>query len=291
MDTRRQVRRRPLLDICIPTRNRAGYLDLLLSQLSEGISNSDLSADINVIVSDNSSDDATSDVLALWREREESWTLTTTPGNIGAAANYKLLIKKSAADFVWVFGDDDELVSDTSLKDVVWLLRETDPDLLLLAEVRCPDWAPPELNFNTPREFLVFVADHDPDAIRRSTWISAQVFRRIMITPPGVTPSLTNEYALSYGIWRGLALSQKKVVVRRTPTVRPRPVAGHRDPGAFPSQASLRLEWALFYNYISREFDVPKLRKFARRWSPKNSGTFAKLLKALARGSLRFRAN
>ena len=255
-----------LLDICIPTRNRADYLDGLLHQISEAITEYALGDLVGVVVSDNCSDDDTANILERWAGLRKDWRMSRTELNIGADANCQRLIQLSKADYVWILGDDDEFVGRASLTEVIGPLRDSEIDLLLLTETPDGPHDAGDLVFDSARQFFTYALDNDPSIIQRATWISANVFRREMLQALSQTPRLAEQYQLSYDIWNGVRKSKQKILVKRTPIVRPRKVAGKRDAGAFPTQKRLMLEWRLLYCYLARKFRQPKLNKYSIRW-------------------------
>lgn len=254
-----------LLDICIPTRNRADYLDGLLNQLSDALSRDLLHDLVGVIVSENFSQDDSRKVLDSWAEIESRWEFSSTHINIGADANCERLINRSRADYVWVLGDDDELYDIKSLYEVVQILKQNKYDLVLLAEMPGQQNQISDLEFSDPASFFAFMADTDPDLLRRATWISSRIIRRRILTVGSKKPRRAREYRLSYDLWNGLRKSRGKIIIRRKPTVRPRQYSGTRD-STFPNQKQLRKEWRLLYRFLSRKFRIPELARYSDRW-------------------------
>lgn len=99
------------LSICIPTYQRATYLQRILTCIYGQIVKFEKGADIEVIVSDNASTDETQQVVApfiakgLRYHRNES--------NIGPDANFLQLFKLAEGNYIWLPGDDDLFNSDT----------------------------------------------------------------------------------------------------------------------------------------------------------------------------------
>jgi hypothetical protein len=94
---------RPLLSICIPTFNRAGFLRVMLEALLPQVA--DLGPSVEVWVSDNGSTDRTTEVV------EQARTLGpvnyhTNEENLGPLANIVLPATRLAAgEYVWLLGD------------------------------------------------------------------------------------------------------------------------------------------------------------------------------------------
>lgn len=94
---------KPILSICIPTFNRSARLEILLENLVR--ESSDCLERIEIVVSDNGSEDATADVvksssLPIKYVRQEC--------NRGFACNMIFATTELATgEFVWIIGDDD----------------------------------------------------------------------------------------------------------------------------------------------------------------------------------------
>lgn len=120
----------PLLGILIPTYSRSRRLEALLDRLDGELSSCD--AQIEVLVSDNASEDATSELLER-RRRRHPWLHThRQPENIQARPNIGWLIEHApSAEYSWILGDDD-LPLPGSLRFIVELLRAERPAWLHL---------------------------------------------------------------------------------------------------------------------------------------------------------------
>jgi len=106
---------RKTLSICIPTFNRAKYLDRLLASISNA--SSELDGRFEVCISDNCSDDDTPSVVKRWK-RNLPITYSRNSGNIGFDANMVKVTKLARGDYIWFFGDDDVL-ADNALRGLV----------------------------------------------------------------------------------------------------------------------------------------------------------------------------
>lgn len=109
-----------LLAICIPTFNRASYLDLCLSQICKQLIG--FEDEIEIIISDNCSNDNTEQVIFKYATKYKLIKYFKQVENIGADRNIVTVVEKSSADYFWVFGDDDILLDD-KLKIIISFLR------------------------------------------------------------------------------------------------------------------------------------------------------------------------
>lgn len=92
---------RPLVTICVPTWNSASYVrESLDSILAQDYPN------YEVVVSDNCSGDGTQDILREY-ERAGRIRLNCNEKNIGAGANFNLLIGLARGEFVAIYHSDD----------------------------------------------------------------------------------------------------------------------------------------------------------------------------------------
>ena len=117
-----------LLTIAIPAHNKAHLLKEAISsiQIEEGFGE-----DFNILISDNS---LNNDIETLYLE-EFSQNLNIEYVNSknfeSLDANVNRSIDKSKAKYVWIFGDDDILISGI-VKSLIIFLKQNDPDLLIL---------------------------------------------------------------------------------------------------------------------------------------------------------------
>jgi len=99
----------PLLTIAIPTWNRAEFLRKNLEQLKSELSTIPLGI-VEVIVSDNCSEDATQAVVEQAKQSIVSIQYVRNEKNIGWGANFCQCIDLAKGRYVLLLGDDDLLV-------------------------------------------------------------------------------------------------------------------------------------------------------------------------------------
>ena len=120
----------PLLSICIPTYNRDAQLQQLLSDLQEcaGI----LGDQIEILISDNCSTDATEQVVQLLPQ-DLPIRYFRQHVNIGATRNYSFLLKRSQGIYCWLLGDDD-IINSEELIDFISHLKSHPAYALLIVD-------------------------------------------------------------------------------------------------------------------------------------------------------------
>jgi len=112
----------PLLSICVPTYNRARLLEsALFSLVPQVVESGDA---VELVVSDNCSDDGTAEVVARYLEKGAPIRYYRNARNLGAARNVLLLCSELAlGEYCWVLGDDD-IVRPDGVAHILSVLRE-----------------------------------------------------------------------------------------------------------------------------------------------------------------------
>ncbi len=170
---------RPLLSICIPTYNRAGFLRECLSSINP----EELDGKIEVVVSDNASTDDTLLVLKTFQATHPLRYIVQSE-NLGPDRNFDAVVAEARGEYCWLLGSDDVVQPGGVLRLVVALTScQTDivqfgyvqGDLHLRPQHRA---APPAgLVQTSPRGFASHLAAQ-PNMSLLFTFISAYAFRR-----------------------------------------------------------------------------------------------------------------
>ena len=112
---------RPRLSLCIPTYNRADYLEAaILSGLGEAASLPP--GTLEVLVCDNASTDGTADLIARLQATHPDLRAFRAVANQGFDGNYLRCMEEAHGEFVWILGDDDEWLPGCAAR----VLRELD---------------------------------------------------------------------------------------------------------------------------------------------------------------------
>lgn len=99
----------PMLSIAIPTKNRISFLKKNLEQLKSELTTIPTDV-VEIIVSDNNSDDGTHGVVNALSSDEFKIRYVRNSEDIGWAANFIQCFNISTAKYVLILGDDDFLV-------------------------------------------------------------------------------------------------------------------------------------------------------------------------------------
>jgi tetratricopeptide (TPR) repeat protein len=119
----------PSLTFLVPTFERASHLERLLDVLARELSGFD---GVAVLVADNASSDATSDVLERALPLLPGLRVHRQPENVGPLENVRWLMSNAPpTDYVWCMGDDDAPV-EGGVAEVLRLLAEHRPRWLHL---------------------------------------------------------------------------------------------------------------------------------------------------------------
>ncbi len=98
-----------LLTISIPTWNRAKLLDGLLDSLCNDLKKYKLETQIQILVSNNASDDDTENIVYKYKSLHNFITYNKNGTNIGAKSNVLKSMELADTPFVFFIGDDDRL--------------------------------------------------------------------------------------------------------------------------------------------------------------------------------------
>ncbi|MBI3144820.1 MAG: glycosyltransferase family 2 protein [Pseudogulbenkiania sp.] len=124
-----------LLSICIPTFNRAKFLNRLLTGLMPQVDA--LGGIVNVYISDNASDDTTHVDCQSWSEKSGVFKFQRNECNFGPDFNISRAFDLADGKYVWVLGDD-EVIAPGALKPLIDLLCDNDVGLVCLRTSEIP---------------------------------------------------------------------------------------------------------------------------------------------------------
>lgn len=111
-----------ILSICIPTWNRASFLNTGLEKLNTQLSEICIN-DIEILVSDNYSTDDTALVVQNFIHIGMPISYYCNEKNLGADGNFIKCIERAKGKFIWLLGDDDYLC-DNSLAYLLRVLKD-----------------------------------------------------------------------------------------------------------------------------------------------------------------------
>ena len=118
-----------LLTIAIPTYNRAKVLNNCLKSIFCQIKG--LEKYIDVMVSDNNSEDTTSKIVKAYINDGYKIIYNKNKNNIGMDMNFRYCFNNARTKYIWILGDDDYILNG-SLIDIIKILKENNFGLLFL---------------------------------------------------------------------------------------------------------------------------------------------------------------
>lgn len=156
----------PLFTIAIPTYNRACFLRTNLDQLEKELKSVDRGI-VEVLVSDNHSEDDTQMVVLEFKARDLPITYFRNEQNFGWGYNFAQCFNRASGKYVLLLGDDDLLV-DGALAAVTEKLLNNDYGVVCIRPFgfdtdfrrELPKSLPTEKCYTNPEEFLVDIAHY-----------------------------------------------------------------------------------------------------------------------------------
>ncbi len=119
----------PLLSICIPTYNRAGKLQQCLDHIVCQFNNESVKQAIEVVISDNASQDNTEELAASYQNTYGNIKYFKNGENVGIDKNIINSVVKATGQYCWHIGDDD-FIQNGSLAFIIDFLSKKEVDLL-----------------------------------------------------------------------------------------------------------------------------------------------------------------
>ncbi len=119
---------KPILSLCIPTWNRSTFLRCSLERLLPQVKEINVE-ELEIIVSDNASDDDTPEVVSEFINRGIPITYNRNKENLGADGNFLKCIQMACAKYVFLLGDDDVFLPG-ALSKIITILKSGDYGLV-----------------------------------------------------------------------------------------------------------------------------------------------------------------
>ena len=161
------------VSICIPTCNRDVYLESLLRSLFAQLDG--LAGEIEVVVSDNASDDRTEEVASAYAGHPD-FRYVRRNENIGNERNYLGVVQAATGEYCWLLGDD-EILEPAAIERLRALVNGEEFDLAVFS-TPTHRWVDERVQFSSYRQYVDHFARVRPETLRESTLISLSVFRR-----------------------------------------------------------------------------------------------------------------
>lgn len=196
----------PTLSICIPTYNRAEFLDENLSLIITRVRPYNLP----ICISDNGSSDATPEIVRKHAALYEHIHYTRNPVNRGIDYNIAAALKMSETDYAWLFSDDDRFF-DNALERVMAQLEQHTPDMIVVNAVTNTDTMRPRIPSLEDRLY----DDMAPlleNLCFHMTWLSTLVWSRKLISQAEFGRYDGSALDFIHALFRALGLGERRVL-------------------------------------------------------------------------------
>lgn len=245
------------LSICIPTRNRSGWLKKALSRLADEIEINNIGPDVlKIYVSDNCSTDDTATTVHKFQKRLPHLFYSCHPSNIGGDRNILHCYGLGEGTYRWVMGDDDAICSGT-LGYILDCLRDMRP-ALFINSARRPSYGfiPPKL-FKSYQEFLELCMRVNPQMILAHSLITANIFRSDCFNCDFALSKIETCYGHMYGMLEGMSEIEGGVFVTDQETMTVRNSSLDPVDGVWP--ADMYKIWGDYLDWIKEKFGLKEL--------------------------------
>ena len=222
------------LAILIPTRNRSSYL----AELLESMMRQTLDKNIVVYVRDNNSSDDTEAIVEAYKKKYSNLVYHKNEINIGASANFMMLVQNCKEDYFWLFGDDD-MPHEDGLKKVMDIIDD-DPDYLVFRDR--------DGQYESLRDYVLDGLYSNPHGQIYTTLITCNIVKRVIFNLNFATTKYTTHYCHMYGIMKGLSDSDGHVIARSDKEFFHRCRNGAPIDGDWP--VNLEFEWVRYLKFL-----------------------------------------
>ncbi len=110
----------PLLSICIPTYNRAGYIRDCLDSIISQFTDPEMQKRVEIVISDNASSDNTTEVVKEYQAKYPTILYSRSETNLGFDRNFLNVINHAQGKYCFSIGDDDAFLPGS----IAYLLKE-----------------------------------------------------------------------------------------------------------------------------------------------------------------------
>ncbi len=272
------------VSICIPTCNRDVYLESLLRRLFAQLDG--LTGEIEVVVSDNASDDRTAEIASAYAERP-NFRYVRRSENGGAERNFLEAVQAATAEYCWLLGDD-EIVEPAAIERLLELVTGEAFDLALFSTTT-QRWVDERVQFSSYRQYVDHFARVRPETLWASTLVSLSVFRRqVWAEVPNKERFIPTHYLHTLTMAVGLIDRGRILVLPDALITIPRHRAAFHDPRIEFEIAFLHLQLLLTLARMARSEALKQICRAQRRRALKElANRFARVTKEYARDTAR----
>ena len=247
-----------LLSICIPTYNRAPLLKEILQTFIDQMRKDGVSpGDVILYVSDNTSTDQTPQVVEGFQKQGVPLVYSRNPANLGISRNLTKVIGMGKGRFIWTVGDD-EMISPKALANMLKVLRQHDPGLLLAFDTRYTLKLPAPQLFPDYQAFArECIRLKNAHPLAEQTLLSSNIFRSDYYDPAFAEENIDTFFPHMFGMLRPLLKKRAPVLLPDFPIITVR-----KEDRSVPKDgvwANLDACWAGYLGWLRDEMQMPEL--------------------------------
>ena len=245
-----------LLSICIPTRNRARYLNEILSTFARQMNAAAIGPDKVVFyISDNASDDETPEIISAFRQKVPPSVCSRNAVNLGADGNNVYIRTLAKGSYLWVIGDD-ELLCDNAVTTVLQLIERYHPGLIIAYDSRYDSKISTPQIFADYRTFAQECIRRNAHALAEHTLISSNIFRADCYDGDFAKANIATFFPHMFGMVRPLMVKKASVVLPATPIITIR----EWRPGEVDGRwVDVAVAWRSYFSWLRDELLLPEL--------------------------------
>ena len=258
------------LSIAIPTYNRCNYLMELIPNLLEQCYKADKNyTDIEVIINDNASTDATYEYILKNFNNNKRIKYYRNPENIGGDANFIKSVERANGKYVWLFGDD-ELLEDNAMVKILNVINKYSSSLIIVKDESYNMGLHHSQLFRNYSDLVSFMYKKNPHFFLAHTLITANIFLRDIFNIKRANNFILTSYGHMYTIMEKLK-DGGSIYVFNIPIIR---VRKYRAKFAQPPK-NLLFKQVKYINYIGNIYENTNIKIYSYKF------LFLNLLKQL----------
>jgi len=158
------------LSIAIPTYNRSTYIEKVILQFEEQIL--ETNENVNIYISDNSDNDLTSNLILSMQKKFDNIYYSKNSENIGFDRNVLNAVTYANSEYIWIFGDDDEIEKNALATTLEYINKYPKVDYFLVNSLPCEPIAMKVLGSAIVDSKSDIYFDNSTEALEQISWYS-----------------------------------------------------------------------------------------------------------------------
>lgn len=245
-----------LLSVCIPTRNRAKYLNEILTSYAQQVNDAKLTAEqVTFYISDNASEDETPKIFEEFAKKVPRAFYSRNATNLGGDGNNVHIRTLAKGEYLWVIGDD-ELLCPYALVTLLNIIKQHRPGLILAYDSRYKlNIARPQI-FPTYRDYAKECVKQNIHALAEHTLVSSNIFRADCYDGEYGRQNIPTSFPHMFGMIRPLMKLKAPVVLPAENIISMRDVPPPAPDGVW---INLDVAWVNYFTWLRDELQLPEL--------------------------------